>query len=183
MHPVPCWEKKLVVPENMAAGSSVKVYKWVRTEKAQQFSEDEEDVDQPLAPLQDVDDVEVIEDEDEAATGTGSNSRAVSEPVVPPTETPSKAPSPKPHPLSVSFQPPSPPALAQESTEDTPELGDGDNLIPDDIINIDMSQLGPDGEAFGDGSSLLQVQEDDAILGGGEIMDETGDPFAPAVDP
>jgi hypothetical protein len=130
-----------------------------------------------LAPLQDVDDVEVIEDDDEAATGP--NSRAVSEPVAP-TEAPSKAPSPKPHPLSVSFQPPSPPALAQEPTEDTPELEAGDSLIPDDIINIDMTQLGPDGETFGDGSSLLQVQEDDGLLGGGEIMDETGDPFAPA---
>lgn len=158
-----------------------------------QFSEDEEDADQPLAPLADVDDVEVIEDDEQEEAATGENSRAASEIAVAPSkdsEAPSKAPSPKPHPLSVSFQPPSPPALPIESIE--PTLGDDDapelptatldvteHLIPDHIMNIDMSQLGPDGETFGEGDSLLQVQEGDAILGGGELMDQTGDPFAP----
>lgn len=35
MLPVPCWERRQVVPENVAPGSSIKVYKWVRTDKIQ----------------------------------------------------------------------------------------------------------------------------------------------------
>jgi hypothetical protein len=206
MLPVTCWEKKWIVPENSAQGSSLRVLKWVKTDKIQVhvpvtfgvtqisvlicpqlFNEDEEDADQPLAPLQDVDDVEVIDDDmdqDEPA----NSSRAVSEPVLmKDSEAPSKATTPKPHPLSVSFQPPTPPPLPQEAAEDpqtlTATLGagldEGAGLDPDDIMNLDMSQLGPDGEPFGGNDTLLEVQVEDVILGGSELMDHTEDPFAP----
>jgi hypothetical protein len=35
MQPVPCWEKVWVVPEKAAPGSTLKVLKWVKTEKVQ----------------------------------------------------------------------------------------------------------------------------------------------------
>jgi len=131
--------------------------------------------------------VEVIDDDmdqDEVA----NSSRDVSEPVpMKDSEIPSKATTPKPHPLSVSFQPPTPPPLAQETVEDHQPLSatldagldEGGGLDPDDIMNLDMSQLGPDGEPFVGNDNLLQVQVEDVILGGGELMDQTEDPFAP----
>ena len=35
MQPVACWEKTWVVPENAPSGSTMKVYKWVKTDKKQ----------------------------------------------------------------------------------------------------------------------------------------------------
>lgn len=35
MQPVTCWERVLVTPEAAPAGSSLKVWKWVRTDKIQ----------------------------------------------------------------------------------------------------------------------------------------------------
>ncbi len=35
MQPVPCWEKVWVVPEKAASGSTIKVLKWVKTNKTQ----------------------------------------------------------------------------------------------------------------------------------------------------
>jgi len=35
MQPVPCWEKVWVVPEKAAPGSTLKVFKWVKTDKVQ----------------------------------------------------------------------------------------------------------------------------------------------------
>ena len=35
MQPVPCWEKVWVVPEKAAPGSTLKVLKWVKTDKVQ----------------------------------------------------------------------------------------------------------------------------------------------------
>lgn len=111
MQPVQCWEKVWTVPENAAPGSTFKIFKWVKTERKQQFSDDEEEVDQPLAPLPDEPEVvEVDEEMDQDDTGTpqlvetAPVSRAESEAVVPKDDT--KPSSPKPHPLSVSFAPP-----------------------------------------------------------------------------
>src|SRR6202042_247946 len=87
MQPVPCWEKVWSTPENAAPGSTLRVYKWVKTDKQQvsliqtclfsfiqpryslkQFSDDEDEVDVPLAPLPD--EIEMVEgdedDQDEA---------------------------------------------------------------------------------------------------------------------
>ncbi|TFY72426.1 hypothetical protein EVG20_g589 [Dentipellis fragilis] len=115
MQPVPCWEKVWVLPENAPAGSTLKVFKWVKTDKKQQFSDDEGGVDDPLAPLPD--EPEVVEGEEDVEPDEASqsvqpeiSSRDVSEPVILKDELPSKAPTPKPHPLSMSFQPPETPA-------------------------------------------------------------------------
>ena len=35
MQPVPCWEKVWVVPDNAPAGTTLKVYRWVKTDKVQ----------------------------------------------------------------------------------------------------------------------------------------------------
>lgn len=35
MQPVPCWEKMWVTPTDMPAGSTLKIYKWVKTDKKQ----------------------------------------------------------------------------------------------------------------------------------------------------
>ncbi|KZT08193.1 uncharacterized protein LAESUDRAFT_811662 [Laetiporus sulphureus 93-53] len=192
MQPVPCWEKVWTIPDNAAPGSTLKVYKWVRTDKIQQFS-DEEETDQPLAPLPDADDVEVVDgdeemDQDEANTSVAPEttpiSRDVSEPAAEGKEIESKPDTPKPHPLSISFRPSSPTPLpdsinepmqpsgvALDSAVVTDDLGDG--------ISLDMSGMGPDGEPFEGAQDLSQLQAGDALLGGG-LMDETmdDDPFA-----
>lgn len=35
MQPVPCWEKIWTLPENAPPGTTLKVYRWVKTEKRQ----------------------------------------------------------------------------------------------------------------------------------------------------
>jgi hypothetical protein len=153
---------------------------------------EEEEVDQPLAPLQDVEEIE--EDTENAEDiPTGENSRAVSE--LPPVKDDalSRPITPKPHPLSVSFQPPSPTPAPQEeenieievdtealtaTTTLDPGLVEAEELNPDDILhNMNMAALGPDGEPFEGAGNLLQVQGGDGLLGGAELMDQTEDPF------
>lgn len=190
MVPTPCWERVLVTPEDLAPGTSWKVYKWVKTDRKQAF--EEEEVDQPLAPLQDVEEIETNEEDAENAEDapTGENSRAVSELPQAKDGILSRPITPKPHPLSVSFQPPSPtPAPPEEESIEVdaealiatttldPGLVEAEDLNPDDILHMDMAGLGPDGEPFEDAGSLLQVQEGDDLLGGAELMDQTGDPF------
>ena len=155
---------------------------------------EEEEVDQPLAPLQDVEEIETNEEDTENAEDipTGENSRAVSELPQVKDDTLSRPITPKPHPLSISFQPPSPTPAPQEeesievdtealtaTTTLDPGLGETEELNPDDILNMnmDMAALGPDGEPFDGTGGLLQVQEGDDLLGGAELMDHTGDPF------
>nr|VWP02660.1 Iron regulator 1 [Ganoderma boninense] len=177
MQPVPCWEKVWCPPDGAAPGTTLRVYKWVKTDKkqvrisshppplriahiptlpfpSQQFSDDEGEADQPLAPIQPEDLVEVVEgdddmEQDEAANSNatpGPMSREVSEaaPVRPPNESvgeisvpPSKAPSPKPHPLSISFQPPTP-------TPGPEDVDDGlqDALMPPQAGGEDDGDLG-----------------------------------------
>ncbi|KAF9076062.1 hypothetical protein BDP27DRAFT_1313844 [Rhodocollybia butyracea] len=60
MQPVTCWEKVWFTPEN---APSLKVFKWVKTDKVPHF-EDEIEVDAPLAPLPDEPEVvELVEEE------------------------------------------------------------------------------------------------------------------------
>jgi hypothetical protein len=155
---------------------------------------EEEEVDQPLAPLQDVEDIEANEEDTENAedTPTGENSRAVSELPQVKDDGLSRPVTPKPHPLSVSFQPPSPTPAPQEeesiaieveaevltaTTTLDPVLVEAEGLNPEDILHMSMTDLGPDGEPFEGAGNLLQVQEGDDLLGGAELMDQTGDPF------
>ena len=58
-----------------------------------------------------------------------------------------------------------------------PGLVEGEVLNPEDILHMNMAALGPDGEPFEGAGTLLQVQEGDDLLGGTELMDQTGDPF------
>ncbi|OJT10705.1 hypothetical protein TRAPUB_12798 [Trametes pubescens] len=190
MQPVPCWEKVWGPPDGAAPGSTLKVYKWVRTDKKQQFSDDEGEVDQPLAPIQ-PEEIEVVDgdddmDQDEAAGSTapdmtpGLMSRDVSEPAPALREEDDSAkPSPKPHPLSISFQPPTP-TPAPEDDDDV--LDEALRPPPEGDLGVDMSLelagMGPDGEAFEAAGDLSQLQETDALLGG-SLMDESmEDPFA-----
>lgn len=108
-------------------------------------------------------------------------SREVSEPLVP-KELESKPASPKPHPLSISFQPPSPAPAVDDGLDDALKPADDtlDAVVPDITadINIDMSELGPDGEAFEGVNDLSQLQASDDLLGGpllDQAMEE--DPF------
>jgi len=195
MQPVPCWEKVWTVPENAAPGSTLRIYKWVKTDKKQQFSDDEGETDQPLAPLPEPDEVEVVEgdeemDQDEAATSvapeTTTVSREVSEPVAfDPKEEEVKPPSPKPHPLSISFQPPSPTPVPEDTLDESlkPPGGELDAAVGADGLgggmSLDMSQIGPDGEPFEGAHDLSQLQSTDALLGGALMDEAMDDPFAP----
>jgi hypothetical protein len=191
MQPVPCWEKVWVVPEKAAPGSTLKVLKWVKTNKVQQFSDDEGDVNEPLAPLPD--EPEVVEGDEDVEQEDATQSiqpepvsRDVSEPIIPKDELPSKVSTPKPHPLSISFQPP----LASEQGGDdgldnplqgleddlTDQVGVGDTLVDTtNLVDLDLSQLGPDGTAFEAAGDLTEMEPGDNLLGG-DIM--TDDPFA-----
>ncbi|KIP12558.1 hypothetical protein PHLGIDRAFT_27349 [Phlebiopsis gigantea 11061_1 CR5-6] len=196
MQPVPCWEKVWALPDVASPGSTLKVYKWVKTDKRQQFSDDEEETDQPLAPLPD--DSEVVEGDDELDPDEGNASvapesvttpasREVSEPVQSKEE--SKPATPKPHPLSVSFQPPSPsPPPPDDGLDESLKPAEG---ILDDIVDgiidpmesdlaLDMSQMGPDGEPFEGANEISQLQASDALLGAGPLLDDAmgDDPFA-----
>ncbi|KAF8516559.1 hypothetical protein BU17DRAFT_50722 [Hysterangium stoloniferum] len=108
MQPVPCWEKVWVVPETAAPGSTLKVLRWVQTDKKQQFSDDEDAVDEPLAPLPDEPIQDDEDEEEKEQEGTAPPiSRDVSEPAtvrpsLPPDDVEVES---KPHPLSVSFIP------------------------------------------------------------------------------
>lgn len=157
------------------------------------FEEEEVEIDQPLAPLQDVEEIETNE-EDTEDTPTGENSRAVSELPQVKDDTLSRPITPKPHPLSISFQPPSPTPAPQEEENievDTealtatttldpgldPGLVEAEVLNPEDIMHMNMADLVPAVESFEGAGDLLQVQEGDSLLGGAELMDQTGDPF------
>ncbi|KAI9444720.1 hypothetical protein H4582DRAFT_1805228 [Lactarius indigo] len=196
MQPVPCWEKVWVVPEKAAPGSTLKVLKWVKTNKVQQFSDDEGDVNEPLAPLPD--EPEVVEGDEDVEQEDATQSippepvsRDISEPIIPKDELPSKVSSPKPHPLSISFQPP----LASEQVGDdgldnplqglgddlTDQVDVGDTLGTADLVDLDLSQLGPDGTAFEAAGDLTAMEPGDNLLQvGGDILDSSlvDDPFA-----
>ncbi|KAN0134266.1 hypothetical protein V8E53_007764 [Lactarius tabidus] len=190
MQPVPCWEKVWVVPEKAAPGSTLKVFKWVKTNKIQQFSDDEGDVNEPLAPLPD--EPEVVEGDEDVEQEDASQSiqpepvsRDMSEPMIPKDELPSKVSSPKPHPLSISFQPPLVPEQVGDGLDNPLQgLGDdltdqvdvGDTLGTADLVDLDLSQLGPDGTGFEATGDLTEMVPGDDLLVGGDILD--ADPFA-----
>ncbi|KAK2461604.1 hypothetical protein APHAL10511_006067 [Amanita phalloides] len=75
MQPVSCWERTWVTPENVS-NISFKVRKWVRTDRPQQFSDDEGGADEPLAPLPDepevVDGDEELEQDEQPTNGMES---------------------------------------------------------------------------------------------------------------
>jgi len=170
----------------------------------QQFSDDEGDVNEPLAPLPDEPEVAEGDDDVEPEDATQSVppepiSRDASEPILPKEDLPSKVSSPKPHPLSISFGPPLPSEQAddglsgalQELEDDLAGAVDvgvdvdvdvdvADPLGQTDLVDLSLSQLGPDGAAFEAAGDLTQLQSADNILGADIVLDATmsDDPFS-----
>jgi hypothetical protein len=102
-------------------------------------------------------------------------SRDTSEPILPKEELPSKVSSPKPHPLSISFQPSLPSEQEDdglggalqglEALTDPVNVADPLGAAVTDLVDLDLSQLGPDGTAFDDAGDLTQIEPGDDILG------------------
>ncbi|KAG6381013.1 hypothetical protein JVT61DRAFT_5408 [Boletus reticuloceps] len=214
MQPVVCWEKMWVAPENAPPGSTMKIYKWAKTDKKQvrlyvyelmyigqltimdlckQFSDDEGEVDEPLAPLPD--EPEVVEgdedmDQDEPAasvapdatqdaTGTNFVNQEVAE-----------------EPQTKPSSPP-PPALSLQHTEPMLTVDEGadildasfkaldaginvdvhENANQEGVVELDMSVLGPDGTPYESVHDLGQLDSANALLGG-SLIGDAGDPFA-----
>jgi len=189
MQPVPCWEKVWVTPNITASSSStLKVYKWIKTEKLQQFSDDEGEVDEPLVPLPD--EPEVVDgDEDEQDEARNDAIEAPQVKDLPDMDTnqddpPSKMPSPKPQLMILE-------SSNDDDNQSTTEvldaslkpleggLGDVDDNgkegIPEDL-ELDISALGPDGLQLESSHDLSQLDGPDGLIGG-PLMDESGDPF------
>jgi hypothetical protein len=131
---------------------------------------------------------EDVEQEDPAQSVPPEGlSRDISEPILPKEELPSKVSSPKPHPLSISFQPSLPEpeddglggALqGLDDLNDPVNIGDPLGPTVADLVDLDLSQLGPDGTAFEAAGDLTQIEPTDSILGA-DILDSgmTDDPF------
>ncbi|KXN86770.1 hypothetical protein AN958_09651 [Leucoagaricus sp. SymC.cos] len=157
MQPVPCWERILVTPEVAPPGSTLKVWKWVKTDKVQHFSDDEGGVDDPLAPLPDEPDVgegdEEMELDETQNTAITATKPAESMPTL--------------DALGASLKP-----MVDADMHDL----DGKEGV-DTGVELDMGTLGPDGLGL-DGSGLSQIDPSDALVGG-PLLDQT-DPFGPA---
>ncbi|KAF8846192.1 hypothetical protein BDN67DRAFT_1006664 [Paxillus ammoniavirescens] len=203
MQPVVCWEKVWVAPENPPPNSTMKVYKWVKTDKKQQFSDDEEEADEPLAPLPD--EPEVVEgdedmDQDEPAASVVPDTEIPTHDVTEtnsviqeaPSEPQTKPPSPTPPVLSLQQ---TEPVLAVDEATDILDASfkalDGDMNVnigvdedanQEDVGELDMSILGPDGTSYEGVHDLSQMDGGDALLGG-PLMVNAEDPFAQALEP
>ncbi|KAG2075112.1 hypothetical protein BDR04DRAFT_1150427 [Suillus decipiens] len=196
MQPVVCWEKVWTVPENAAPNSSVKIYKWVKTDKKQQFSDDEGEVDEPLAPLPDEPEIvegdeEMDQDEpvvpvvpDAEAPVVDTETNSVNQEV--PSEPQTKPSSPTPP--ALSLQPTEPISVTEEVADMLDEslraldghvdieIGVHENVNPGEVGDLDMTVLGPDGTAFEGVHDLSQMESDEGLLGV-PLMDHTVDPF------
>jgi hypothetical protein len=205
MQPVQCWEKVWAVPENGPA--HLKVYRWVKTEKVQvrtfgdacglvlnfkplqQFSDDEDEADVPLAPLPD--EPEPVEDEDEQEETQEIPSEPANN-LAEPTAIQdtqddvdaSKPPSPKAD-LTMSLNNEDLSELNVDPNTDTldaslnpmePTLSVQDSMVPDQDIGLDIVGLGPDGLPLESTGDLTQIQPTDALVGG-HAMDQSLDPF------
>jgi len=183
MQPVPCWEKVWVVPTIPSGSSStLKVYKWVKTEKIQHFSDDEGEVDEPLAPLPDELEVVEVEGDDDleqdAADATQSKELTDIDQNV--DDPPSKLSSPKPQLIIM------PSSLSGIETRDSVDGldaslkldADMDDIVKkaDDDLELDISGLGPDGLQLEGAHDLSQLDGPDGLLGG-SLMDDSVDPF------
>lgn len=162
-----------------------------------QFSDDEEEADEPLAPLPD--EPEVVEgdedmDQDEPAASI------VPDPAHDATETNfvnQEVPSePQTKPSS-----PTPPALSLQQTEPILTVDEGadmldapfkaldaginvdvhENAHQEEVGELDMSVLGPDGTPYEGVHALGQLDSTHGLLGG-PLMDDAGNPFAPSME-
>jgi len=168
-------------------------------ELCKQFSDDEEEADEPLAPLPD--EPEVVEgdedmDQDEPAASIAPdtthnatetnfvNQEAAEE-------------------LQTKPSSPTPPALSLQQTEPMLTVDEGadildasfkaldaginvgvdvhENTNQEDVGELDMSVLGPHGPPYEGVHDLIQLDDADALLGG-PLMGDVGDPFAPSME-
>jgi len=185
MQPVPCWEKVWVVPSIPSGSSStLKVYKWVKTEKIQHFSDDEGEVDEPLAPLPDelevVDGVEGDDDLEQDVADATQNKELLTDMDQNVDDPPSKLSSPKPQLRIMSS------SLSGIETRDSvdgldaslkldADMDDIDKKANDDL-ELDISGLGPDGLQLESAHDLSQLGGPDGLMGG-SLMDDSIDPF------
>ena len=143
--------------------------------------------------------------EQDTSVATDTASRAVSEPIAPQQETEDTTPAPtKPHPLSMSLVPDSPTPAPELDESNLTVLEEPSEVLEEDVSgpalqvlpemsgelselsvvgDIDLAQLGPDGEPFEGSGELAQLQATDDLLGG-EAMDQSADPFiSPSAPP
>jgi len=178
-----------------------------------QFSDDEDEVDVPLAPLPD--EIEMVEgdedDQDEAGPSvdqgsmqevpdtTALNTEALPTPAQLLTPNPPSPPpdAHSPHPHTLSFQPDHGQTALEEAHDaldaalkpldtgmdsEIVDVGGQMNPVGVDVdlndLDIDMSNMGPDGLPLESSvHDLTQVEAGDALLGG-PMMDNSLDPFA-----
>jgi len=185
MQPVPCWEKIWVVPSISSGNpgsSTLKVYKWVKTEKIQHFSDDEGEVDEPLAPLPDeLEVVEVEGDDDlEQDVADATQNKELTDMDQNVDDPPSKLSSPKPQ---LRIMPSSLSGIEARDSVDGLDASlkldtDMDDIVKkaNDDLELDISGLGPDGLQLEDAHDLSQLDGPDGLLGG-SLMDDSVDPF------
>ncbi|KAL4070771.1 hypothetical protein J3A83DRAFT_3269815 [Scleroderma citrinum] len=197
MQPVVCWEKVWVAPEH-APNSMMRVYKWVKTDKKQQFSDDEGGADDPLAPLPDEPEVVDGDEDMDQDEPTASMPPETEPPTVDVTETNSlnqelpsepqtKPPSPTP---ALSFRPVGSTLTSDETTDmfDASLKLVGDMNVdmgstnPDDVGDLDMGVLDPDGTGFGDASNIDQMVGGDTLLEE-SLINTPGNHFVESLDP
>jgi hypothetical protein len=164
-----------------------------------QFSDDEEEADEPLAPLPD--EPEVVEgdedmDQDEPivsvapdTTHDATETNFVNQEA--PEEPQTKPSSPKPPALSLQ---PTEPLLTVDEGADildasfkaldasiNVDVDVHENPNQDGVGELDMSVLGPDGTPYQGVHDLSQLDGADVLLGG-PLMGDAGDPFAPSME-
>lgn len=162
-----------------------------------QFSDDEGEVDEPLAPLPD--EPEVVEgdeemDQDEPAASAAPDAgvpvldmetNSVIQEI--PSEPQTKPSSPIPVALSLQATEPilvteeGVDIILDESLKDLDgdmdiEVGIHQNVDAEEVGELDMGMLGPDGTSFEGVHNLSQIESGDEILGG-PLMDHSVDPF------
>ncbi|KAI6136471.1 hypothetical protein F5141DRAFT_1185434 [Pisolithus sp. B1] len=175
MQPVVCWEKAWVTPEH-APSSTMRVYKWVKTDKKQ--GDEDMDQDEPVASVP-------PETEPPTLNVTETNSVLQSEPQT-------KPPSPTPPALSLHQAGPSLTSLEGADMLDASLSALGGSMNVDvgvsgdtntaDVGDLDMGPLGPDGPAFGNVDNLNQITADNSLLESA-LMDGDGHPFSQPVNP
>ena len=216
MQPVPCWEQRWTYSDPTSGTTSFKILKWVRTDKIQvseypgsfpsscrslchptrafvreqQFSDEEGEADEPLAPLPD--EPEVVDGDEEGeddAIGAGADGAVLQ-------VDGSEAPTLSKDQQDLLSKPPSPkvgPQLSMSVAGDEEQANNDDNgaldvsLNPFDGPMDDVEKLSGDGMMELDMSSLAAPDGSDFVgtldeILGGSMMDPAGDPFAQPED-
>lgn len=144
IQPVPCWEYKWVIPQGMNSGSTLRLRQWVKTDKRQEFSDDEDESQVPLAPLPDEPEQEQGDDEEEEEEKEDSAAPAASGMATPlPAETSMQGVPGLDTPLSGALTPASgePPTAANLASRLTASAAKPHPLsasfVPDDMDTLD----------------------------------------------